>query len=424
MPLLLALLVAATLAEAAFRLLLNRRQVAAVRRHRDRVPPDFVRTVTLDQHRKAADYTTARARLSVAGTILDTAITLAWILAGLNLLSALLARHLAPTIWRELLLLALVLALPSLLTLPLRAYGALVVERRFGFRQGSAALFLRDQLKAAALAALLGLPLLLGLLALMQHATGDWWLWAWAGATGLTLAAPTLYTRVIAPLFNRFEPIADQALAARLAALLERCGFHASALLTMDASKRSSHANAFFTGFGRTKRIVLFDTLLARQTPDEIEAVLAHELGHFHHRHVLTGTLRGIVTLFVVFFAFFYLCRQPWLLAGLNLHDHGSATRFIAASLILGILSPALTPISNWISRRHEYQADDFARRQVGPEPLISALTKLVRDGAGTLTPDPIYALVNYTHPPVPLRVQRLRGAAPNPAGGRAPRPA
>ncbi len=424
MRILLALFLAATLLEAVFSLILVRRQVGAVRRHRDEVPSAFQATVTLDEHRKAADYTTTRARLAIVGTLLDTAVTFVWILAGLNGLASLLARHLAPTLWRELLLLVLFLALPSLVTLPLRAYAALVVERRFGFRQGSAALFLRDQVKGTLIAAIIGLPLLTALLALMRHATGLWWLWTWAGATVLTLAAPTVYTRVVAPLFNRFEPIADQALAGRLSALLERCGFHASALLTMDASKRSSHANAFFTGFGRSKRIVLFDTLLARQTPDEVEAVLAHELGHFHHRHVLTGTLRGIVVLFGIFFAFGYLCRQPWLLAGLDLHDNGTAMRFIAASLILGVLGPALGPISNWISRRHEYQADDFARRQVGAEPLVSALTKLVRDGAGTLTPDPIYALVNYTHPPVPLRVQRLRGSAPSPAGASGPRPA
>ena len=416
MPALLALFLAATLIEAAFSLFLLRRQVAAVRRHRHAVPPAFAATVTLAEHAKSVAYTVARAQVSAAGTILDTAITLFWVLAGLNLLARLLDRHLAPGLPRELLLLVIVLALPSIVTLPLRAWSALAVERRFGFRQGSAALFALDQLKSILLSALIGIPLLAGLLALMGRATGAWWLWTWLAATLLSLAAPTIFTRLVAPLFNRFEPLADQALAARLAALLERCGFHASALLTMDASKRSSHANAFFAGFGRSKRIVLFDTLLARQTPDEIEAVLAHELGHFHHRHVLTGNLRSVVVLFAVFFALGYLCRQDWLLTGLGLHDTGLATRLIAATLILGVLGPLATPLFHWISRRNEFQADDFARRQVGAAPLISALTKLVRDSAGTLTPDPLYALVNYTHPPVPLRIARLQAGPDDPA--------
>ncbi len=301
------------------------------------------------------------------------------------------------------------LAVPALVTLPLRAWSALVVERRFGFRRGSARLFALDEARRAALSAILGLPLLGGLLALMRHASGLWWFWTWGAAVALILAAPTLYTRLIAPLFNRFEPIRDPDLVARLEALLARCGFRSSGLLTMDASRRSSHANAFFIGFGRSKRIVLFDTLLARQSPDEIEAVVAHELGHFRHHHVLTGTLRAIIMLLGVLFAFGWLCRQPWLIGGLGLHDHGVATRFIAAGLLLGIAGPMAAPLSNWISRRHEFQADDFARRLVGAEPLVSALTKLSRDGASTLTPDPLYALVNYSHPPVPIRVAHLR---------------
>ena len=409
MPAILLVFVSATLAWTAVTLGLLRRQARAVRAHSDRVPIDFIATITPEEHRRAADYTVAKTRLGAVSSLVDLALTLLWVLVGLNALAAALDRILAPSLGRELLLLAIVLAVPAVVTLPLRAYAALVVERRFGFRQGSAALFAIDELKRAALGAAVGLPLLAGVLALMRYAIGRWWLWTWCGAVVLILAAPTLYTRLIAPLFNRFEPIADPALTARLETLLTRCGFRSAGLLTMDASRRSSHANAFFIGFGRSKRIVLFDTLLARQSPDEIEAVVAHELGHFRHRHVLTGTVRAIVTLLVILLAFGWLCRQPWLITGLGLHDHGVATRFIAASLLLGIVGPLAAPFSNWISRRHEFQADDFARRQVGAEPLVSALTKLTRDGASTLTPDPLYALVNYSHPPVPIRVAHLR---------------
>ncbi len=409
MPIVLCLFSVASVAWEVVTLLLLRRQASAAIGHRDRVPADFAATVTLEEHRRAADYTVAKTKLAEVSSLVDTALTLLWVFVGLNLLSGRLDHLMQASLLRELTLLTVVLATPALVTLPLRAWSALIVERRFGFRTGSAALFAVDELKRVALSAIIGLPLLTGLLALMRHAAGLWWLWTWAGAVVLILAAPTIYTRLIAPLFNRFEPICDQALTTRLEALLTRCGFRSAGLLTMDASRRSSHANAFFIGFGRSKRIVLFDTLLARQSPDEIEAVVAHELGHFRHRHVLTGTLRAIVMLFAILFAFGWLCRQPWLIDGFGLHDHGVAMRLIAANLILGIVGPLAAPLSNWISRRHEFQADEFARQQVGAEPLISALTKLTRDGAGTLTPDPLYALVNYSHPPVPIRVAHLR---------------
>ena len=242
----------------------------------------------------------------------------------------------------------------------------------------------------------------------MRHASGLWWLWAWGGTTAISLVAPSVYVRLIAPLFNRFEPLADPALAARIEALLARCGFHASGLFTMDASRRSSHGNAFFIGWGRNKRIVLFDTLLATQTPDEIEAVVAHELGHFKHRHVVWGVARGIATSFVLFGLVGWLCRAPWLTTSFGFRHHDEAVALIAANFLLGLLGPVLSFPGNWLSRRHEFQADDYARRQVGAAPLASALTRLTRDNASTLTPDPLYALVHYSHPPVPERVAHL----------------
>ena len=411
MPLLLAVFLAATLLWEAASLWLLRRQAGSALRHRGAVPSDFAATVTPEEHARAADYTVARTRLAAAGSLLGLAVTLVWVLGGIDLLAGAVDRLVAAPLARDEALVAAMTVIGSAVGLPLRAYGTLVVEQRFGFNRATPRLLVADTLRAAALGAAIGLPLLAALFWVMRHATGLWWLWAWGGTVALMLAAPTLYTRLVAPLFNRFEPLSDPVLAARIEALLARCGFHSSGLFTMDASRRSSHGNAFFTGFGRTKRIVLFDTLLASQTPDEVEAVVAHELGHFRHRHVLFGMLRSAAVLLAGFAAIGWLCRQPWLTAGFGFVHHGEATALIAANFLVGLASPVLGIASNALSRRHEFQADDYARRQVGAAPMISALTRLSRDNAGTLTPDPLYALVNYGHPPVPVRVAHLRAA-------------
>ncbi len=411
MPALLAAFLACAVLREAASLWLLRRQAASARRHRDAVPADFAATVTPAEHATAADYTVAKSRTAAAATLLDLAITAAWVLGGLDALATLLDRHIASPLAQDVALIAAMTATGAALSLPLRAYATLVVEQRFGFNRTTPRLLAADTLRAAALAAILGLPLLAALFWVMRNATGLWWLWAWAGTAALMLCGPTIATRVVMPLFNRFEPLSDPALAARIEALLARCGFASSGLFTMDASRRSSHGNAFFTGFGRSKRIVLFDTLLARQSPEEVEAVVAHELGHFRHRHVLTGMLRATLTLLAGFAAIGWLCRQPWLTAGFGFAHHDEAMALVAANLLLGLASPVLGLASNAISRRHEFQADDYARRQVGAAPMISALTSLSRDNAGTLTPDPLYALVNYSHPPVPVRIAHLRAA-------------
>ena len=406
--LLLDLFVGATLAAEAASIWLVRRQVRAVRRYRDHVPAAFRDLVTPAEHRRAADYTEARARLGIASGLLGLALTLFWVCGGLDAAAGVVDRAMRPSAWRDTVLVGVVACVGALANLPLRAWGKLVLEERFGFNRATPALFAADLAKGAALACLLGGPLLFALFVVMRHATGSWWLWAWLGVSAIGLVLPTIYVRLIAPLFNRFEKLADAALAARIAALLERCGFHASGLFTMDASRRSSHGNAFFVGWGRSKRIVLFDTLLATQTHDEVEAVVAHELGHFKHRHVLTGMARGLATSFVLFAVVGWLCRQPALTAQFGFSHHDEAMALLAANFLLGLAGPLFAVPGNWISRRHEFQADDYARREVGAAPLASALTRLTRDNAATLTPDPLYALVHYSHPPVPERVARL----------------
>jgi STE24 endopeptidase len=286
----------------------------------------------------------------------------------------------------------------------LRTFG---VEQRFGFNRMRPGGFVLDQLKGAALSLFLGVPLLCAVLWLMRQ-PGPWWLWTWLGLVGLMLAMMEIYPRWIAPMFNRFTPLQGP-LRARIEGLLYRCGFEASGLYVMDASRRSAHGNAYFTGLGRSKRIVLFDTLVAGNTEAELEAVLAHELGHFKLNHIVIGLLRTALVLFLGCFAVGVLCKQPWLLPAFGIVHQDDALALIVCVLTLQMAGPVLGIAGNWISRRHEYQADDFARDMVGAEPMISALVRLARDNASTLTPDPLYALVNFSHPPVPLRVRHLR---------------
>ena len=223
------------------------------------------------------------------------------------------------------------------------------------------------------------------------------------------ISAPAVFVRLIAPRFNRFTPLEDGPLKTGIERLLAASGFRSSGLFTMDASRRTAHGNAYFIGFGRAKRIVLFDTLIAKSSESEIEAVIAHELGHFRHRHIWFGLAQGAVITFVALAGFGWLCKQPWLLPAFGIREGDDAVRLFVCLLLASAVSPLLSPVSNWISRRNEFQADDYARRQVGAAPLISALTGLARDNASTLTPDPLYALAHYSHPPVPIRVRHLR---------------
>ncbi len=402
------IMLAALAAEAGLAILLAGRQMRAVRRHRDAVPPDFAGSVDLAAHRKAADYTTARLRPAIAQTILGLVAAGLWVSGGLDLLHDAVARVLVPGIVRSV---ALVLAfglVGEALAVPFRLLRTFGIERRFGFNRTTPARYALDLAKGTALSLLVGVPLLAGAFWLMRHASGLWWLYAWAVFTAISLALGQAFPRWIAPLFNRFTPLEGE-LRDRLAALLARCGFEADGLFVMDASRRSAHGNAYFTGLGRSKRIVLFDTLVARHDAQEIEAVLAHELGHFRHGHVLWGMARMAGVSLAAFFCFGVLARGPWLTASLGLHACDDALSLIVFMLWLGAVGPLLGLVSNWFSRRAEFQADAYARATVGAEPLVRALVRLTRDSAGTLTPDPWFALFEYSHPPVPLRVAELR---------------
>lgn len=398
----------------AVHLWLDARQARAVARGRDAVPAAFAGEVSAAEHQRAADYTEARLRAGAVATTIDTALDLAWLGFGFALLARAIDESLpaAPPLVRDLAFLGAWAAVGIVAGLPVRAWRVLGIERRFGFRRGSAALFALDLFRSIAVGVLLGGPLAAGLLLLARHGGPFWWLAAWAGMLAVMLAGPLVATRIVMPLFNRFTPLADRALAGRLERLLVRCGFRPAGLFAMDASRRSSHANAFFTGFGRTRRIVLFDTLLERHTPDEIEAVVAHELGHFRLHHVPISIAANAATSFATFLVLGWAVDSPTLLRGLGLGLPGAhpALALLAANLVLGLLALPASLAANALSRRAEFQADAFARREVGAAPMAAALLRLSRDGAATLTPDPLYVRVHASHPPVPERIARLLG--------------
>ena len=412
MPMLLAAFILAAIAWTGLSLWLSVRQIACVRRHRDAVPADFSASIGLEEHRKAADYAVARERLSIVSAVFNLLVSLGWVLGGIGLLYATVADVLPPSLGRGVAFLVGVFAIGALLRLPLDAYDTFVLEQRFAFNHTTPLMFASDRLKGWAITLAIAVPLLFACLWAMRSFAGLWWLWTWFALVAIILAAPTVYVRLIAPRFNRFTPLAEGELRERVETLLRRCGFRASGLFTMDASRRSSHGNAFFVGFGRTKRVVLFDTLIARSTPEEIEAVVAHELGHDRHGHVLFGLLRAAAMTFLALAAFGWLCKQPWLLPSFGISASDDALALLVCLLLNSMIGPLLMPLSNWISRRNEFQADDYASHHVGTAPMVSALLKLARDNASTLTPDPVYALVHYSHPPVPIRIRHLHATA------------
>ena len=394
-------------------LALMAKQAGTVARHRGAVPEAFAADISLEEHQRAADYERARLGLRATGSVLGLIVALGWAWIGYDWVFGVVAAHVEPGLTRGVAFLIAVGAISTLVGLPLAVVSTFGVERRFGFNRTTPGRFVVDRLKGAVLALIVGVPLLYGLLWLMQSA-GAWWVWAWAGLVVLMLAMVEVFPRWIAPLFNKFSPL-EGSLRARIEGLLQRCGFEAAGLFVMDASKRSAHGNAYFTGLGRSKRIVLFDTLIAKNSEAELEAVLAHELGHFKLNHIWFGMVQSVLVLFAGCFALGVLSHQPWLLPSFGITHRDDALALIVCVVLIPMADPVISIAANWISRRHEYQADDFARRMVGAGPMTSALVRLSRDNASTLTPDPLYALVNFSHPPVPLRVKRLRAAGLQP---------
>ena len=393
---------------------LSSRQIRHVAIHRAAVPTEFATTVSLAAHQKAADYTIAKNRLGLIELFVGTALLLIWtLLGGLNLLNQCLLLVIAPGMIQQVVLILSFALIGGLLDLPIGLYQTFVLEERFGFNKMTLKLWCLDLIKSTLLSLLIAVPLLMAVLWFMAATGPIWWLWTWAFWMVFTLVLMVLVPTVIAPLFNKFKPLEDAALQQRVQALMTRCGFAAKGLFVMDGSKRSAHANAYFTGFGSAKRVVFFDTLLSRLNGDEVEAVLAHELGHFHYKHILKRLLAMAVLSLLGFAALGYLSEQAWFYTGLGVTPNMASSNSALALLLFMMVVPLVTfwtsPLSAQISCKHEFQADAYACQQANGEDLRSALLKLVEDNAATLTPDPAYVRFYYSHPPIMQRLARMR---------------
>lgn len=405
-----ALFVVAVVASTGLRLWLARRQIDSVRRHREHVPEAFADAITPETHRYAADYSVARTRLGIVDTALEAIVLLGWTLGG--------GLAAVDQAWRALELpplvtgigvLATVVLVGALIDLPLRVWRTFGIEARFGFNRTTPGLFIADQLRTAGLLLVLGIPLAAVILWLMQVAGSGWWLYAWAVWLGFNLLMVWAWPAFIAPLFNRFTPLEDTGLRTRIEGLLERCGFTSNGVYVIDGSRRSGHGNAYFSGLGRNKRIVFFDTLLEQLDADEVEAVLAHELGHFRHHHIAKNialmalaSLGGLALLA-------WLMEQHWFYTALGVPTPSIHAALALFMLVLPVFTFFLQPVFAWLSRRHEFEADAFAATQCRADHLVAALVDLYRENANTLTPDPIWSAFHDSHPPAAQRIAHLR---------------
>ena len=401
----------------AIKLWLAGRQMKHVALHRHAVPSAFAATVPLAAHQRAADYTLAKGRMGLLTTAFGSVVLLAWtLLGGLDALNALMLQTVLPSFGPmayQLALLAAFVVIGSLIELPFDWYATFRVEQQFGFNRTSPSLFVADMLKGLAVGAVIGLPLAALILWIMQVAGANWWWWAWLAWAAFNLAVMVLYPTVIAPLFNKFEPLADEALKARVQALMQRCGFAAKGLFVMDGSKRSAHGNAYFTGLGAAKRVVFYDTLLAKLSPPEVEAVLAHELGHFKHKHIAQRMVMMFGLSLAGLALLGWLARQPGFYLGLGVQPNLGAPNDALALLLFMTALPVygffVSPLLAQLSRKHEFQADAYASRQASAADLATALLKLHQDNAATLTPDPLYVRFYYSHPPASERLAALQ---------------
>jgi STE24 endopeptidase len=413
---------AALLGSLSLKFWLATRQIRHVAAHRDAVPAAFRETVMLAAHQRAADYTLAKARFGLLGTAFAAALLLGWtLLGGLGALNDTLRDALQPR-WGnmayELALLAAFTLIGGLLDLPFDLYGTFRIEQRFGFNRITWKLYLVDLAKGALVGVAVGLPLAALVLWIMSAAGPMWWLWAWVAWVAFNLAALLLYPTLIAPLFNKFEPLADAPLKSRVQALMARSGFAAKGLFVMDGSKRSAHSNAYFTGFGTAKRVVFFDTLLQKLGPGEVIAVLAHELGHFRHKHVIKRAAVMFALSLAAFAMLGWLGTQRWFYTGLGVEPSRLAANDAVALLLFLLVTPVfgffIAPLFASVARRHEFEADAYACAQADGRDLAAALLKLHEDNASTLTPDPLYVRFYYSHPPTTARLAALASGAPS----------
>src|SRR6266849_4343969 len=393
------------------RLWLSQRHIRYVLANRNAVPAEFSASIPLAAHQKAADYTAAKVRLGMIESLAAVVVLVGFTLGGgLQLLSGAWGRTLeAGGYAHGIALIASVALISSVVDLPFGLYRTFVIEARFGFNRMSLALFLADLATLAALGALLGIPLVFLVLWLMARMGSAWWLYVWLAWVTFNLLLAVIYPTLIAPLFNRFSPLEDADLRGRIESLLAKCGFRARGLFVMDGSKRSSHGNAYFTGFGAAKRIVLFDTLISRLAPPEIEAVLAHELGHFSRHHVWKRMALVFGASLALLWLLGWLIGQDWFYAALGVRSQGTAMALVLFFMVAPVFTFLLHPLASLYSRLHEFEADAYAARHADARDLARALVKLYQDNATTLTPDPLHSAFYDSHPPAVLRIARLQ---------------
>jgi len=392
---------------------LNQRQIVAVCRHRDQVPEAFRASIDLESHQKAADYTVVRARLHRWDLLLDTSVLLLLTLGGgINAIDSAWDITGWSPLWRGAAVILSILLLTSLIELPLSIYQTFGIEARFGFNRVTPALFILDKLKGLLLGLALGLPLLFVVLLLMEQAGTAWWWYTWLVWSGFGIVMTWLAPTFIAPLFNKFTPLNDATLRQRIEALLQRCGFSTNGVFVMDGSRRSAHGNAYFTGVGRNKRIVFFDTLLERLQCAEVEAVLAHELGHFKLHHIRNRLVYSLLASLAGLALLGQLAAWPMFYQALGISAPSNHAALLLFVLVLPAFTFFATPLGAWWSRRHEFQADEFAAKFANAAQLADALVKLYRDNATTLTPDHLHSAFYDSHPPAPIRIARLQQLA------------
>lgn len=402
----------ATLSYVVTLLWLNVRQDKAVIKSYEQVPSEFSKKITLKEHQKAAEYTQAKLTVNHFEVMFSTVVLLVWTIGGgMNWLDSIWQGLTDNILYLGIGFIISLMIIGSLIDLPFSIYRTFVLEQRFGFNKTDSKTFVVDLFKEISLTLVIGLPLIYAVLYLMGEMGEYWWLYVWLVLTSFSLLMFWLYPTYIAPIFNKFKPLDNAKLKVKIDNLLERTGFKSDGVFVMDGSKRSSHGNAYFTGIGKNKRIVFFDTLLEGMDDQEVEAILAHELGHFHHKHIrkhminsFTITLAGLALLG-------YLINQPWFFHGLGVNTMSNHTALILFTLTMPVFSFFIAPISNYLSRKHEFEADAFAAKHTNADDLVSSLVKLYRDNAATLTPDKIYSAFHDSHPSASIRIAHLKSS-------------
>ncbi|MDC0965853.1 M48 family metallopeptidase [Candidatus Thioglobus sp.] len=402
----------ATLSYVVTLLWLNLRQDKAVSKSFNAVPDEFSEKITLEQHQKAAQYTQAKLLVNHFEIIFSTLVLLIWTLGGgLNWLDTIWQTQGFDTINTGVLFIISLMVIGSAIDLPFSVYRTFVLEQKFGFNKMTMGTFIGDLFKGLLLMLVIGLPLIYAILWLMNEMGELWWAYVWLVLTGFSLLMFWLYPSYIAPIFNKFKPLDNLELKVKIDSLLIRTGFKSDGVFVMDGSKRSAHGNAYFTGIGKNKRIVFFDTLLEGMEDKEVEAILAHELGHFHHKHIRKHMISSFTISLLGLALLGYLINQPWFFNGLGVQTMSNHTALILFTLTLPVFSFFIAPISNALSRKHEFEADSFAAKHTNADDLISSLVKLYRDNASTLTPDRLYSAFHDSHPSATIRINHLKAS-------------